>query len=94
MKKGIDVKSFLLGCLTVLVLATTIAAGTDYFNSDEAAKLKILAGYVQPDGSLNLGSKKITMLGSSIYDDGSEGGGLQIRGGANRIHFFGQPLNH
>lgn len=34
------------------------------------------------------------MLGSSVYDDGSEGGGLILRGGANRIHFFGQTLNH
>lgn len=34
------------------------------------------------------------MLGSSVYDDRSERGGLILRGGANRIHFFGQTLNH
>jgi hypothetical protein len=34
------------------------------------------------------------MPGSSIYDDGSEGGNLILRGGANRIHFFGQTIPH
>ena len=38
--------------------------------------------------------KKIIMLGSRIFDDGSEGGGLQLRGGAGRIHFFGQTIPH
>lgn len=42
----------------------------------------------------DMGNRKIIMLGSKIYDDGSEGGGLQIRGGANRIHFFGQTIQH
>jgi len=89
MKNRIDVKSFLIGCLTVLVLVSTLAAGTDVFSQDEIVRLKRLASYVQPDGSLNLGSKKIIMQGSSIYDDGSQGGGLILRGGANRVHVHG-----
>jgi hypothetical protein len=46
------------------------------------------------NANLNMGNKKIIMLGPRIYDDGSEGGGLQLRGGANRIHFFGQTIPH
>lgn len=49
---------------------------------------------VEIKANLNMGNKKIIMLGSSIFDDGSEGGGLQLRGGANRIHFFGQTIPH
>ncbi len=92
MKNKIDVKSFLIGCLSVLVLVSTIAAGTDVFSQDEIVRLKRLASYVQPDGSLNLGSKKIIMQGSSIYDDGSQGGGLILKGGASRVHVHGNAI--
>lgn len=44
--------------------------------------------------NLDMGKKKILMQGSSIYDDSSEGGGLILRGGAGRIHLFGQTLPH
>ena len=76
------------------LLFSTLGATADIFTPDEAARLKRLAAYMQPDGNLNLGNKKIITLGSSIYDDGSEGGGLILRGGANRIHFFGQTIPH
>ena len=49
---------------------------------------------VNINANFDMGNKKIIMLGSRIFDDGSEGGGLQLRGGANRIHFFGQTIPH
>lgn len=90
--KKIDVKSFLIGALTVLFLVSTISAASDNLSQAELASLRQLASYVQSDGNLNLGSKKIIMLGSSIYDDGSQGGGLIIRGGANRVHLHGNAI--
>ena len=92
MKRGIDLKSFLIGALSVLLLVSTISAAGDNFSQDEVSRLKMLASYLQPDGNLNMGSKKIIMQGSSIYDDGSQGGGLIIRGGANRVHLHGNAI--
>jgi len=92
MKRGIDLKSFLIGALSVLLLVSTISAAGDNFSQDEVSRLRMLAGYLQPDGNLNMGSKKIIMQGSSIYDDGSQGGGLIIRGGANRVHLHGNAI--
>jgi hypothetical protein len=86
MKSRIDLKSFLIGALSVLLLVSTISAAIDNFSQDEISRLRQLASYIQPDGNLNMGNKKILMLGSSIYDDGSQGGGLILRGGANRIN--------
>jgi hypothetical protein len=92
MKKVIDLKSFLIGALSVLLLVSTISATGDNFSQDEITRLRHLASYLQPDGNLNLGNKKIIMLGSSIYDDGSQGGGLILRGGANRININGNAI--
>jgi hypothetical protein len=92
MNSRIDLKSFLIGALTVLLLVSTISAAVDNFSQDEIGRLRRLAGYLQPDGNLNLGNKKIIMLGSSIYDDGSQGGGLILRGGANRININGNAI--
>ena len=95
MKKfPIDLKSFLIGALAAGLLFSTLEATADIFTPDEAARLKSFAACVQPDGNLNLGNRKIIMLGSSIYDDGYEGGGLILRGGTNRIHLFGQTIPH
>ena len=69
-------------------------ASFDSFSAQEAKRLRILASYMEDDGNLNMGNHRIIMLGSSMYDDGSEGGGLQIRGGAGRIHLFGQTIPH
>ena len=91
-KAGIDLKSFLIGALSVLLLVSTISAAGDNFSSDEVSRLRQLAGYLQPDGNLNIGNKKIVMLGSSIYDDGSQGGGLILRGGANRVNINGNAI--
>lgn len=41
-----------------------------------------------------MGTRHIILQGSHIYDDGSEGGGLHLRGGADRIHFFGRSVQH
>jgi hypothetical protein len=92
MKKVIDLKSFLIGALSVLLLVSTISAAGDNFSQDEIARLRHLATYLQPDGNLNLGNRKIIMQGSSIYDDGSQGGGLILRGGANRISINGNAI--
>jgi hypothetical protein len=92
MKSRIDLKSFLIGALSVLLLVSTISAAVDNFSPDEISRLKQLAGYIKPDGNLNMGNKKIIMLGSSIYDDGSQGGGLILRGGANRINVNGNAI--
>jgi hypothetical protein len=92
MKSRIDLKSFLIGALSVLLLVSTISAAVDNFSQDEISRLRQLASYIQPDGNLNMGSKKIIMLGSSIYDDGSQGGGLILRGGANRININGNAI--
>jgi len=86
--------SFGLGVLCALCALLLVGAGGESFSPDEVIRLKTLASYVQPDGNLNLGNREIVMLGSSIYDDGSEGGRLILRGGANRIHFFGQTQAH
>ena len=68
--------------------------GADYnaFQSDEIAKPKAFAARIQSNGDLNMGTNKIIMQGSSINDDGSQGGGLILRGGANRIHQHGSLL--
>jgi len=88
----IDPKSFLIGAMAVVLLFVTLGAGSEYFTPDEAARLKNFAGCLQSDGNINLGPRKIIMLGSSIYDDGSEGGGLILRGGANRVHLHGDTI--
>jgi hypothetical protein len=92
MKKNIDIKSFLIGGLSVIFLVTFISAASDNFSQDEITRLRRIASYVQPDGNLNIGNKKIIMLGSSIYDDGSQDGGLIIRGGADRVHIHGNAI--
>ena len=93
MKVGsIDVKSFIIGALSILLIGSVLGVGSDFFTPDEAARLKNFANCIQGDGSINLGNKRIIMLGSSIYDDGSEGGGLILRGGANKIHFHGDTI--
>jgi len=93
MKKiPIDWKSFLIGSLSVALLFATLAASSEVFSPDETIRLKNFASCLQPDGNINLGTRKIIMQGSSIYDDGSQGGGLIIRGGANKIHFQGDTL--
>lgn len=92
MKAKIDLKSLLIGALGMLLLVSTISASGDNFSQDEVFRLKRLAGYMQPDGNLNMGNKKIIMLGSSIYDDGSQGGGLILRGGSNRVNINGNAI--
>lgn len=92
MKKHFDVKSFFIGALTVLCLIATISAANNQLSQEEISRLRQLAGYVQSDGNLNMGGKKIIMLGSSIYDDGSQGGGLILRGGANRVQLQGNAI--
>ena len=88
----IDGKSFLIGMLLTLLVVISAGAAYDTFNQQEINRLKLLASYVQDDGNLNMGNHKIIMLGSSIYDNGSEGGGLIIRGGANRVHVHGSAV--
>lgn len=90
--KKIDFKSFIIGILSTLLVVVTAGAGYDMFSQQEVSRLKRLATYMQDDGNLNLGNRKIIMLGSSIYDDGSDGGGLIIRGGANRVHLHGNAI--
>lgn len=90
--KGIDAKSFIIGILVTLVAVMAAGAAHDAFSPQEINRLKRLASYVQDDGNLNMGNRKIIMLGSSIYDDGSQGGGLIIRGGASRVHLHGNPI--
>ena len=92
MKQRFDVKSFIIGILATMLVVVTTGAGYDMFSQQEVTRLKRLASYVQDDGNLNLGNRKIIMLGSSIYDDGSQGGGLIIRGGANRVHLHGSAI--
>jgi hypothetical protein len=89
---SIDLKSFLIGALSVGLLFSTLGASSEFFSPDEAARLNNFAACLQPDGHINLGPRKIIMLGSTIFDDGSQGGGLIIRGGANRIHLQGDTL--
>jgi hypothetical protein len=90
--KTIDGKSLIIGVLLTLLVVVTVGAAYDGFNQQEVSRLKILASYMQDDGNLNIGNHKIIMLGSSIYDDGSEGGGLIFRGGANRISLHGSAI--
>ena len=92
--KTIDGKSLIIGVLLTLLVVFAVGAAYDGFDQQEVLRLKTLASYIQNDGNLNIGNHKIIMLGSSIFDNGSEGGGLQIRGGANRIHLFGQTIPH
>ena len=92
MKSHIDLKSFLIGALSLLLLVSTISAAVDNFSQDEISRLRQLARYLQPDGNLNIGNKKIIMQGSTIYDDSSEGGGLIIRGGKNRVNIHGDAI--
>lgn len=87
--KQFDFKSFFIGVLACSTLFLLLGASYDYFDQDQARKLRILANYVDNDGNLSLGRQKIIMQGSSIYDDGSQGGGLILRGGANRVHVHG-----
>ena len=74
--KQLDTKSFIIGVLATMLIVVMTGAGYDMFSQQEVARLKRLASYLQDDGNLNMGNKKIIMLGSSIYDDGSQGGGL------------------
>lgn len=90
--KKIDFRSFSIGILSALLVVVTAGAGFDVFSQQEITRLKKLAAFMQDDGNLNLGNRKIIMLGSSIYDDGSDGGGLIIRGGANRVHLHGNAI--
>ena len=90
--KSIDAKSFIIGILVTLLTVFAAGAAHDAFAPHEIQRLKQLASYLQDDGNLNMGNHKIIMLGSSIYDDGSQGGGLIIRGGANRLHLHGNPI--
>ena len=92
MKKSFDTKSFLMGALTVLFLISTISAAGNDLSQDEISRLRQFVRYIQPDGNLNMGNKKIIMQGSSIYDDGSQGGGLIISGGASRVHLRGNAI--
>jgi hypothetical protein len=87
--KHFDLRSFLIGILTCSTLFLLLGASYDVFSQEQLRKLQILANYVDGDGNLNLGRQKIIMQGSSIYDDGSQGGGLILRGGANRVHVHG-----
>lgn len=92
MKKSLDVKSFIIGALSVLCLISTISASNNDLNQDEISRLRQFVRYIQSDGNLNMGNKKIILQGSSIYDDGSEGGGLILRGGANRLNLHGNAI--
>lgn len=82
----IDGRSFAIGALSALCAVLFINMNQP---DPEMRKLREFAGRLNDRGDLDMGNRKITMLGSQIYDDGSEGGGLQIRGGANRVHVFG-----
>ncbi|GEM_PF-1316130 len=88
----IDAKSFIIGALAAALLFATLGAGSDSFSPDETARLKNFTRCLQADGNINLGKRKIIMQGSSIYDDGSESGGLILRGGASRIHLHGDSI--
>ncbi|MGA3209412.1 MAG: hypothetical protein ABSE05_16510 [Syntrophales bacterium] len=90
--KKFDVKSFIIGVLLTLLLVVMAGATSDVFNQTEIARLKRIATYIQDDGNLNLGKQKIIMQGSTIYDDSSEGGGLILRGGANRVNIHGNAI--
>ena len=72
--KSIDAKSFIIGILVTLLTVFAAGAAHDAFAPHEIQRLKQLASYLQDDGNLNMGNHKIIMLGSSIYDDGSQGG--------------------
>ena len=87
--KTFDLKSFLIGVLACSLVFLLLGASQDFFNQDQIKKLKILSNYVDNEGNLNMGRQKIIMQGSSIYDDGSQGGGLILKGGANRVHVHG-----
>jgi hypothetical protein len=87
--KHFDLRSFLIGILTCSTLVLLLGASYDVFSQEQVRKLQILANYLDGDGNLNLGRQKIIMQGSSIYDDGSQGGGLILRGGSNRVHVHG-----
>lgn len=63
MKRSVDVKSFLIGALSMLFLISTISASADIFSRDEAARLRKLAKYIQPDGNLNIGDKRSSCSG-------------------------------
>ena len=89
--KVFDIKSFIIGILITLLFISVTGAGNG-FSPDETNKLKILSSFLNPDGNLNLGKRRIIMQGSSIYDDSSQGGGLIIRGGANRVHVHGSSI--
>ena len=90
--KTVDARSFIIGVLATLLLVVVAGAAFDSFSPQEIGRLKQLASCMQEDGNLNMGSRKIIMQGSSIYDDGSQGGGLIIRGGANRLHLHASPI--
>ncbi len=87
--KKLDFKSFILGVLACSTIFLLLGASPDFFDQNQVNKLRTLANYVDNDGNLNLGSRKIIMQGSSIFDDGSQGGGLILRGGANKVHLHG-----
>lgn len=90
--KKLDFKSFVIGVLACSTIFLLLGASPDFFDQNQVNKLRTLANYVDNDGNLNLGSRKIIMQGSSIFDDGSQGGGLILRGGANKIHVHGETL--
>ena len=90
--KRMDIRSFLIGVLLTLLVVVVAGASYETFNQQEISRLKVLASYMQDDGNLSMGNHRIIMLGSSIYDDGSQGGGLIIRGGANRVHVHGNTI--
>ncbi len=91
-KMFVDPKSFLIGVLFASLMFLSLGAVNQQFNSREMSRLKNLAAIVDDNGNLNLGKRKIIMQGSSIYDDGSQGGGLTIKGGANRVHMHGSQI--
>ncbi len=92
MNRWLDPKSFIIGILFTLLCLTLLGAGYDSFSAHEIVKLKAFAERIQSNGDLDMRNNKIIMLGSSIYDDGTQGGGLQIKGGANRVHIFGDMI--
>lgn len=89
---AIDRKSFVIGVLATLVVILSMGAAYDAFSPTEVERLKRLAAYVTDEGDLNMGPHKIIMLGSRIYDDGSQGGGLILQGGANRVQVAGDAV--
>ena len=89
-----DITLFFCGVIATATVMLLMGASSESLSPSEIGKLKILASYVQSNGNLDLGRHKIIMQGSTIYDDGSEGGGLILQGGANRVHFKGDTITY